>query len=69
MSERELNIKEVTELLKSKGISYCDVTLRSMYKKGEFPYPIRHSPKKLRWTEAMIEEWREKHKAERQNGA
>jgi predicted DNA-binding transcriptional regulator AlpA len=46
-----------TDLRLLKGIRYGRDHLRTKWKAGEFPEPVRLSPKRIAWREADIDKW------------
>ena len=45
------------EGLRAKGITYHTNHLRRMWNDGRFPPPIYLSPRKLTWSESVIDAW------------
>jgi Prophage CP4-57 regulatory protein (AlpA) len=43
--------------LVAKGICYHPNHLRTLWEQGRFPKPVKLSPRKLAWPEAVIDEW------------
>jgi predicted DNA-binding transcriptional regulator AlpA len=45
------------QLLQAKGIYYAMSHLRRMWKRGEFPEPIKLTARKIAWDERDIDRW------------
>jgi len=50
---RVLGLKE----LPSKGICFHPNHLRRLWERGDFPRPIKLSPRKLAWPEEVLDAW------------
>lgn len=44
-------------MLPEKGVRYCMNHLRRMWQRGDFPPPVRLSPRRIAWPEQTIDEW------------
>ncbi len=58
-----VSVKEV-----AKWLGVVPLTIRNMYKRGEFPEPIHLSTRKFCWKKKVVQEWLEKREAESNNG-
>jgi prophage regulatory protein len=43
--------------LRSKGIDYHPSYLRTLWRRGDFPKPMKLSPRRLAWREEEIDAW------------